>query len=198
MKILKEKKFALRELLFQSKAFSRPRINVKKSLQALLITSSALLSGAALAATVLEENFDSGTGSFNDTGRVYTGSYGVRLRGGSDSNITSSDINTQSFSNLILSYNRSTSGLDSGENATMAISIAGDAFTSLEAINSSTDQRVNFSLPAAASNTTIRIRFALEANSFFDTAEVDDILLEGSSGGSTPRRAATYRRLETS
>lgn len=163
-----------------------PTTLFRYSLQALAFAAGALLTHAALSETLLEENFSNGTGSFNSSGRVYTGSYGVRLRGGVDSRITSAEINTQSFSNLTLSYNRSTSGLDNNESATMAVSINGGSYAPLEATSDTGNQRVTFSLPTTANNADIRLRFSLTASSFFETAEIDNILLEGDSGGNPP------------
>ncbi len=129
---------------------------------------------------IFEESFSSGLGSFSGSGRVYTGSYGARMRGGSSGGtITSIAINTSDYSNLQLSFDRSMSGLDSGEAGTASYSTNGSSYTVLESARSASG-RTSFSLPNAS---TIYLRFAVDASSFFERYEVDNIVLEGEGGG---------------
>ena len=80
-----------------------------------LVAVIGVLSSQAFAqTTVYEESFSSGLGSFSGSGRVYTGSYGVRLRGGTTSAIVSSSISLDGYTDISLAYDRAASGLDSG------------------------------------------------------------------------------------
>ena len=132
--------------------------------------------------TIFEEDFNSGLGSFSSNGRVYTGSYGVRLRGGDNSVITSNSISLANFSNIRVSYERSTSGLDSGESFTAAYAVNGGGFVTLES-NRTASGRTTINLPAGVSGQSIVLRFSLNASSFFETLVVDDIVVEGTGGG---------------
>lgn len=143
---------------------------------------SGLISSISFAQSnvIFEESFSSGLGSFNGTGRVSTGSYGARMRGGSsDGQITSGAINTAGVDNLQLSYDRATRGLDSGESATAYYSTNGVAFQVLES-NRSASGRVTFNLPNA---NAIYLRFSVDASSYFERFDVDNIQITGSSGG---------------
>lgn len=137
----------------------------------------------ASAEVLFEESFTTGTGAFQTEGRVYTGSYGIRLRGGSNpTQITSSAISTQGFSNLVLKLDRQTSGLDAGETATTAISINNGPFTALEVLNGTSQNSMSIPLDSAVTG-SVRIRMSLETSSFLETFTIGSVTLEGSGGG---------------
>lgn len=134
--------------------------------------------------TIYEESFSNGLGSFSGSGRVYTGSYGVRLRGGGspDAEISSSVIDTRGYTDLTLSYNRATSGLDYYEWFAVSYSVNGGPFTALEA-NRSASGRAVFRLPQGAAGQGVVLRFLLNASSFFEYVDIDNIVLEGTASG---------------
>ncbi|MGQ9427472.1 hypothetical protein ACXYTJ_14505 [Gilvimarinus sp. F26214L] len=149
----------------------------------LLIVGAASPPLLAQSGVVFEEGFDSGTGLFTESGRVYTGSYGVRMRGGAGTaTITSPEISTQGYTDLVLRFERSTSGLDSGEQGSAAISINGGPFSTVEAVRNASGS-TSIALDPSAENASVRLRFSLSASSFFETFEVDEVRLEGTSGG---------------
>jgi DNA-binding beta-propeller fold protein YncE len=126
---------------------------------------------------VFEENFDAGAGQFSSSGSVYTGSYGIRLRG-TNGAITSPSIDTSATANLLLSFDVVTSGLDAGEVGIAELAINGGAYTQIYSTNSTNATRAEVSLPAAAANTNINLRFRVIANSFFEYLTIDDVLIE--------------------
>ncbi|GAB1259472.1 YncE family protein [Aurantivibrio plasticivorans] len=162
------------------------KYSIKDLLCATLVASGGLISCTAFAqTTVYEESFDNGTGQYTTSGRVYSGSYGVRLRGGSSSSITSPSISTQGFEDLSISFDRGTSGLDSGEAGIAEVAINGGSFQPIESTQSSA-QRVTFELPQSADNSSLQLRFRLSASSFFETYEIDNIVLEGTGDDNPP------------
>lgn len=155
-------------------------------LYGLLLLGLALMlsSNVSAQSTVYEERFDNGLGSFSAVGRVDTGSYGVRLRGGGAiaSTITSSAISTSGYSNLSLSYDREASGLSLGESFTVSYSVNGGAWVNLESTRRASG-RATHSLPASASNSSLRLRVTIDGNTLFDSVTVDNIVITGSGGG---------------
>jgi hypothetical protein len=146
------------------------------------------LSAFAQAQTVFfQESFNSGTGQFTGSGSVYTGSYGVRLRGGSSpGSIMSADISTVGLSNIVLSFDRTTSGLDVGEAAVALWSVDGSAFTAVESVRSASG-RVSFLLGAAAANQNrLRLRFQINASSLLEYVSIDNITLSGNGSTNPP------------
>src|SRR5262245_2982279 len=98
----------------------RKMASVVRGAAALICTGTMSLSAnlAHAQTVVFQEDFASGTGQFAPSGSVSTGTYGARLRGGSSpGQITSASINTTGLSNIALSFDRTTSGLDLGEAA---------------------------------------------------------------------------------
>ncbi|MGB3622395.1 MAG: hypothetical protein WBA20_13690, partial [Ketobacter sp.] len=97
---------------------------LRHGLYSLVLITAA---GSAMADVIFEDDFAQGTGIFATEGRVYTGNYGIRMRGGvaSGSSVTSSAISTQGYENLVLQFRREASGLDSGETGTASVSING-------------------------------------------------------------------------
>lgn len=145
------------------------------------------LSLNVFADTAFEESFDSGLGAFSGQGRVYTsGSYGLRLRGGSNSAVTSSNIDLSQYENLSISFTRETGGLDLGESYTFAYSVNGGSYTTLESVRS-VNGAASFNFPSSVDGKNITLRISLDASSYFETLELDDIIISGTAtGGTTP------------
>lgn len=139
--------------------------------------------GGGGAGPIFQENFDSGLGQFTATGSVYTGTYGVRMRGGSsDGVIRSPLINTQGFTSITLSFDRNTDGtLDTGEYGYAEVSVDGGTTWSLvERTQEATRRRVTFSLGAGAANQPdLVIRFRIDASLFSEEYEVDNVTVQG-------------------
>src|SRR5688572_27383023 len=120
-----------------------------------------LLAGVVRADVIYAEEFSNGLGRFTASGSVYTGTYGVRMRGGSTPGvITPSSIDTSGFETLSLSATRATSGLDLGEAGSVAVSVNGGPFTVIES-QRSVSGRATFQLGNASS---VRIRFSVNAS----------------------------------
>lgn len=143
-----------------------------------------LLSSHAFAQTIKEESFTSNLGIFSSTGSVSTGTYGARLRGGSSSSITSSQISLSGFTNISVSYTRSTYGLDLGESFTAAYSVNGGAFTTIESLRTASGSG-SFTLPSNVNGQNIALRYSISASSSLEYLSVDNIVISGdtSSGG---------------
>lgn len=152
-----------------------------------IVALAAMLASGPLAhaETIFQENFASGLGTFTASGTATTGSYGARLRASISSGgaqITSRAISTTGFSDITLSFDRTTSGLDSGETAVASYSTDGSSFTAVESVRSASG-RVTLNLGAGAANqANVFIRFRLNANSFFETYTVANIVLAGNGG----------------
>ncbi|WP_129646726.1 hypothetical protein [Peristeroidobacter agariperforans] len=151
------------------------------------IAIGALVSAGASAATIFQENFAGGLGTFTSSGSVTTGTFGARTRGGlsGGAQITSAAISTAGFTSVQLSFDRTTSGLDLGETATASYSTDGSSFTPLESVRTASG-RVTLSLGAGANNQSrVFLRFAVSASSLLETYTVANIVLDG-TGGSDP------------
>lgn len=154
------------------------RLRLPAYLSALVVICSFSFSAIAQTEVVFDEDFANGLGAFSASGRVYTGSYGVRMRGSSysDGTITSAPIDTSKHDNLVLSFSRATSGLDWGESATAFASINGGNFVELES-GRSLSGGVSFNLGSEAN--TVVLRFAIDASSYYETYEISSIVIEG-------------------
>ena len=155
----------------------------------LLFALSCVGASLARADVLFQETFATGLGQFSATGSVSTTTGAARLRGSltsSDGTITSAAINAQGFTDLSLSFDRSTSGLDLGEAGVASVSINGGAFVTLESTRSASG-RATFPLGAAASNATqVVLRFNINANSTLETYDVDNVTVNGTRGGGNP------------
>jgi hypothetical protein len=152
------------------------------------IAIGALVSAGASAATIFQENFAGGLGTFTSTGSVTTGAYGARMRGGlsGGGQITSAAISTTGFTNVQLSFDRTTSGLDQGETAVASFSTDGSNFTPLESVRTASG-RVTLSLGAGADNQSrVFLRFATNASGLLETYTVTNIVLDGTGGNPDP------------
>lgn len=167
----------------------------QRSIPWLRSAAAGLLAAVSLATTaqaqvvILQQNFGSGLGSFTSAGSVSTSSAGARMAAaliGTDGSITSSAINTQGFSNLSLTFTRSTSGLDSGEAGIAAFSVDGVNYTTLESVQSASGA-ITVNLPSVAANqSALRLRFRVNASSSLESYTVASLTLRGSDGGEPP------------
>src|SRR5262245_19012553 len=120
----------------------------------------------AHAAVIFQENFANGPGQFTATARAFADANGARLRGGAgNQTLTSRSISTTGFTNIRLSFDRATTGLDANEPGIAAVSINGGAFTTLESTTNATGRRT-IALAANAAGGAIVVRFSLNASSF--------------------------------
>jgi dienelactone hydrolase len=153
------------------------------------LVGSAMMLLASLGhaqATLFEETFDSGAGQFATQGSVYASDGNVRLRGGSSSGvIVSSTIDATGYTDISLSFDRSTSGLDYGESGRALVSINGGSFTLVESTRSASG-RTTLALGSSADNATIQLAFSINASSFYEVYTVDNVVLEGSSDSEPP------------
>jgi hypothetical protein len=155
-----------------------------------LLAGGLVLAASAHAQTaIFSETFSAGLGKFSSAGSVSTSSGNARLAGCygcTDGAITSQAISTVGFTGLRLSFDRRTYGMDSGEAGIAEYSTNGSAYTAVESVRSASGM-VTFNLPAAAENqSALRLRFRINASLSSETYAVDNVLLEGTSGPSTP------------
>ncbi len=151
--------------------------------------------GAAHAqVVVLQQNFASGLGGFTSAGSVSTSSAGARMSGAllsADGAITSAPLSTQGFSGLTLTFTRATSGLDSGEAGIAAFSVDGTNYTTLESTRSATGA-TTVALPSVATNqSSLRLRFRVNASSSSETYTVASLTLQGTTGTTPPPTGGT-------
>ncbi len=156
---------------------------IKSLLAAALLTSAA---GAHAQVALFQENFSAGLGAFTAIGTVNTGSGAAVLQGCygcTDAVITSRAISTQGFTNLSVSFDRVSAGLDYGEAGVAEYSIDGSSWNALESTRATTTGRVSVNLPAnAAGQAGLRIRFRIDASLSSETYSIDNIQLTGTSG----------------
>ncbi len=133
----------------------------------------------AWADVLFEDHFSSDSMNFFSNGRAYFYDGYVRLRGGDTTSITSDVIHTNGLRGLSLSYTRNTYRLDSGEGVKAEVSVDGGPFTAVEFARTASG---NTTLPIPPVNDFIQLRFSLEASSFFERADLRQIVVEGESG----------------
>lgn len=109
----------------------------------------------------------------------------ARLSGSllTDPSITSAPVSLAGYSGISVSYSRSASGLDLGEAFTVAYSVDGGSFTTLESSRTASGT-ASFPLPSSVDGRTVRLRFSLDANSALESLTVDDVLVQAAGGGS--------------
>lgn len=148
-----------------------------------------LMTGAMFATaqeTLFEEDFTSGAGQFTVQGSVYTTGGNARLRGGSSAGILiSNTIDTTGYSNLTLSFDRTTEGLDFGETGRASVSVNGGTFTVLEALQNASG-RITLDLGSSADNASIQIAFRIDASSFYEVYTIDNVVIEGDTDTPPP------------
>ena len=156
---------------------------------ALSIAALGMCSLAQGQSVIFQENFDNGLGGFTAVGSVSTTAGNALIRGslsGTDGAITSGSISTVGFSNLTLSFDRTTAALDLGEAGVAEVSVNGGAFTAVESVRTAAG-RATFNLNANAANqASVVLRFRINSNSLLETYTVDNIVLSGVGGGGQP------------
>ncbi|GHA09282.1 hypothetical protein GCM10010372_05950 [Streptomyces tauricus] len=165
----------------------RPRLLRAATAGLIALGLTGALSGPASAATqVYAENFSAGLGAFLSTGSVSASSGAARLSGSllTDASLTSAPIALTGYSGVSVSYTRAASGLDLGEAFTVAYSVDGGAFTTLESSRTASGA-VSFPLPSSVDGRTVRLRFSLDAGGALETLTVDDVLVRAEGGGPT-------------
>lgn len=148
----------------------------------------ALAATMAQGEVIFTENFDRGLGQFTADGRVYSSMGSISMRGGGSAStqVRSTAIPVQGVSNLRLSYYRDITGFDAGETLTASVSTDGSNFVPLESVRMASGS-VTLNLDEAVANASqVYLRFGINANSFFESARIGSILLEGDRGGNGP------------
>jgi polyhydroxybutyrate depolymerase len=130
---------------------------------------------------------------FTAAGPVTTGTFGVRMAGtfgGTDGAVISPAISTTNFSNIRLSFTRATTGLDNGEAGVASVSVNGGAFQVVDT-QRTINARTTITLAAAAANTSIRLRFAINASNGQELYTVSTLLVEGDPVNNNPTPTPT-------
>ena len=169
------------------------RSRVIKQISCTLALLGLGLAGVAANAqtTIFQENFAAGLGQFTPTGSAAAAPVlgAARMSGslfGTAGTLTSTPFSTTGFSNITLSFDRTTSGLDAGEVGTASISINGGAFTAVESLQTATG-RVTLALSANAANqSSVVLRFNVVANGPLESYTIDNIVVAGTPGGNQP------------
>lgn len=155
-----------------------PGILLAKQCSGLVLLSFMMLQSMVNADVIFSEGFSPQGHEFEQSGRVYSYDGYVRLRGGGASLITSPAIDIGSFKNIAISYDRETRGLDAGETLSAMVSVDGGEYQSLETVSSASG-RVSFPLEALSGSNTLNLRFSLEASSYFERADLGNVVIEG-------------------
>lgn len=139
--------------------------------------------------TLRQEAFNAGFGTFTPAGSA-TANGGTAVLagtfGGTDGSMTSTPISTVGFSNITVSYDRTTTGLDNGEVGVAEFSVNGGAFTAIESVQNATG-RATFTLAAAAANQAqLRLRFRITASRSTETFTLDNVLVSGVAVAQNP------------
>ena len=130
---------------------------------------------AAQAVVLVEQQFANGLGAFSSTGSTSLVSDGVRLRGGSSPGRLSLPLrSTSGYTRFTLTVTRATSGLDTGETATIIAGINGNSRT-LES-TASASGTTTFSLGDGIVN--LSLGFAINASSVLETYTITSVKLE--------------------
>lgn len=144
----------------------------------------------AQAAVLFQESFANGLGQFTSAGWTTVSTAGARMAGCfygcTDGSIQSRAISTTGYNNLSLTFTRATAGLDTGEAGIAEFSTNGSTYTAIESqrtVNGAT----TVALPAAAAGqSTLYLRFRINANGTTETYTVSNIRLDGTADGGTP------------
>jgi hypothetical protein len=165
------------------------RLRLLSAVTAGLITTGltgAFSHPASAATQIYSEDFSAGLGTFTPTGSVSTATGAARLSGSllTDPSLTSAPIALTGYSGISVSYTRAASGLDLNEAFTVAYSIDGGAFTTLESSRTASGA-ASFQMPSSADGRTVRLRFSLDASSALETLTVDDVSVQAAGGGPT-------------
>jgi DNA-binding beta-propeller fold protein YncE/mono/diheme cytochrome c family protein len=151
------------------------------------------------------EAFTGGLGQFTSTGGVSVAGGAAHMTGSSNAanngTITSKTFSTLGFTGITLSFDRVTAGLDTGESGIAAVSINGEAFTTIESTQAKTTGHVTFSLGASADNQAqLVLQFRVRANATNESYDVDSVTVAGTAGGGgtqTPPPIGQFTTFET-
>ncbi len=165
--------------------------------RALLAAGCWLIASGAFAqssATIFQQSFGGGLGNFTATGTVRPGTAGAVLVGSTflaDGAITSKPISTQGYSNIQVSYDRFTTGMNSifFDRGIVEYAINGGAYKQLESTRITASTRASFTLPATAANSTVTLRFRMVGLMSSETFTVNNITVSGvgaGGGGTNP------------
>jgi hypothetical protein len=143
--------------------------------RALLGLTLFAAAAAAHAVVLVEQQFAHGLGVFSASGSTSLVSDGVRLRGGSSPGRLSLPLrSTSGYTRFTLTVTRATSGLDTGETATLIAGINGNSRT-LESTRSASGTTV-FTLGDGI--VTLSLGFAINASSVLETYTITSVKLE--------------------
>lgn len=150
------------------------------------LAAATLASASAHAEVVLQQNFSTGLGSFTASGSVSTSSAGARMNaafGSNDGAIRSATFSTAGLTGLTLTFQRSSSGLDTGEAGIAEISTNnGATFTVLESSRTASGA-TTLNLPAsAAGQVAVVLRFRVDASSSLENYTVASVRVDGTRG----------------
>lgn len=162
--------------------------------RALLVAGCWLVGTGAFAqstATIFQQSFTGGLGNFTATGTVRPGSSGAVMVGstfGADGALTSKPISTQGYTGITVSYERATAGMNSVffDRGIVEYAINGGTYKQLESTRITSPARATFTLPAAAGNSTITLRFRMVALLNTETFTVNNIQVSGVGGSTNP------------
>jgi dienelactone hydrolase len=146
------------------------------------VLGGALAQAQTAPATIAQEAFNGGFGQFTPAGRATANNGSAVLAGtfgGADGSMTSAPISTVGFTNITVSFDRASVGLDSGEAGIAEFSVAGGAFAAIESVRAASG-RASFMLAAGAANQAqLRLRFRISASNSGETYSVDNVLVQG-------------------
>jgi YVTN family beta-propeller protein len=168
----------------------KPKNHAVKALVAMACWMTASMASAQ-STSIFQQNFASGLGNFTSAGTVKTGTTGAVMTASTlstDGTLTSGAISTKGFTNITVSYDRVTAGLVSfaGDSGIVEYSINGGAFVRLESTKVTASSRATFTLPAAANNASIVLRFRIAGVSNKESLTVNNLTVTGtptSTGG---------------
>jgi dienelactone hydrolase len=169
-----------------------PWVVIQKEVNSLKITTIAILTAGLMVnhtissanEILFEENFNNIFGAafgekFTASTKAYVRNGAVRLSGGSNyGELTSMIIDAQGYSNLTLSFKRSTKNLDRDEYGAVFVSIDGGDYTMLEGLKRASGY-TTLALGDNANNSKIQLKFQVNANKYRESYTVDNIVLKG-------------------
>jgi dienelactone hydrolase len=149
------------------------------------VLGGAVAQAQTAPSTIAQEAFNAGFGIFTPAGSATANGGAASLAGtfgGTDGSMTSAPISTAGFSNITVSYDRTTTGLDNNEAGVVEFSVAGGAFTAIESVRVASG-RATFALAAGAANQAqLRLRFRITASQNAETFRIDNVLVAGVGG----------------
>jgi DNA-binding beta-propeller fold protein YncE len=162
-----------------------------------LLASACLVAafGANAQSTLLQQSFAGGAGAFTAAGPVKYSATGAALAAAAftaDGSLTSKAISTAGYSNIKVEFDRVTAGMLTalGDGGVAEYSVNGGAYSRLEITRIKAQDHASFTLPAAANNASITLRFrtvGVVANEIFTVNNVTvtgtPTVVDGGTGG---------------